>query len=360
MTMHCDVCCPVDWAAARRAAAALLSGAKVDLYKALDPLKDDDFILLAQQLADQLDALAGPPTKKAVQSVLRGLDVDFANLSTPQATELARAANLALRDIPRKVMPKISGEIRAGMAEMVGSTKVAVARSHNWSINTSLDAVDERMALAMGNIGTWVTDEFNRRADMFSQGTSRVIQQGLAEGLRNEDIARNLKLLGEKTHVRRSENYWRLVATNASNRARNYGHIRSMVDAGVSSYRYSAVMDKRTSMECRSLDGTVFPVSAAVKAYNDLEFQTQNNPSAVESVMPFVRRRSLGNGVTELFVEPPGSGRTVIAQAIGSAVGTADVRGTFTNMLGPQGLAAAGVIVPPIHHGCRSTLVPEI
>lgn len=352
--------CGHDWAEARRAAQRLLKAYPVHLRKALNPLDDDDFLLIVQQLTDELTAIVGPVETAAIEAALAALDVDYAMLTAAELSQISRAANLALKDIPAKVLPQITGTINMSLTDTVGKTKVSASATYGWAINTAFDAVDQNMVNAMSRLGSWVLDEYGNRAAMFTSGAQQIIQQGLADGLRNKDIARDLKALGDRTTGARSLRYWNLVATNASNRARGFGHLRSMDDAGVQNYIYSAILDERTSLQCRALDGTVFPVSTGLKAYSDLELATQGDPQAAEKFMPFVKQRSLGGGNYELFVEPPGSARTVIAEAIGSAVGVADVRGTFQNVLSPGQLAAAGVTVPPIHHACRSTILPEI
>lgn len=353
-------CCTTDWGAARRAAQHLLTSVyRVDMRKALNPLADDDFMVIVQTLSDQLHAIAGPVETSAVNAAMAALDVDLASLTGPEAAQLARAVNLALRDIPAPVLPQLNGVVRHELSETIGQTKVRAAAAHDWAISTSLDAVDDRMLGVMGNISSWVTDEYGKRAAMMELGVQRVIQDGMAKGLRSSDIAANLQKLGQGT-INRSRNYWDLVATNLQNRARGYGHLISMEKAGIESYEFLAVMDERTSEPCRVLHGTVFPVQAGLRAYSDLELQGANDPEAVEKVMPFVQTRKAGDGSRELFVQPPGSGATVIARSIQSAVGRADARGTFTEVLSPSQLAAAGVVVPPIHNRCRSTIEPVI
>jgi len=353
--------CGTDWTAARHAAQRILKSAyRVDLRKALNPLDDDDFLLIVQLLTDELHAIAGPVEKAAVEAALAALDVDYAALAGAELAQVVRAANLALRDIPTKVLPTLTSKITQSVTDTVNGTKVSAAVTYNWTINTAFDAVDQNMVNAMGRLGSWVLDEYGNRAAMFSTGAQTIIQQGLSEGLRNADIAKDLQRLGAKTSGRRSLRYWNLVATNASNRARGWGHLRSMDSAGIQEYEYFAILDERTSLQCRALHGTIFPVSTGLKAYTDLELATQGDAQAAEKLMPFVKTRALGGGNSELYVEPPGSARTVIGQAVGSAVGLADVRGTFQNVLGPGQLAAAGVTVPPIHHACRSTILPVI
>lgn len=354
-----DCGCTVDWSAARQAAAYLLKSVyRVDLRKVLNPLDDADFLVIVQQLADQLHAIAGPVEKAAVEAALAALDVNLATMTGAEAAQVARAVNLALRDIPAKVVPQIVGTVRHDITETVGQTKARAAATHGWGINVALDAVDQNMVGVISNIGSWVTDIYGKRAAMTELGIQRIIADGVSQGLRNEVIAGQLQQMVGHGNFAKSRNYWNLVATNLSNRARSYGHLRSMDAAGIQYFMFYAVMDERTTLECRALHETRFSVDTGLRIFDDLQVQSKVDPQAVEKLMPFVKTRALGDGSTELYVNKPGTGVISLGRATDSGVGRADVRGTFTGMLSPAQLEAAGVIVPPIHPSCRSTIIP--
>lgn len=359
MHIHSADCGCFDFALARHATDELLKHAyAVDVRKSLDPLNDDDFLVIVQLLADELRAVTGPLEASAVRSALAALDFNFATASTSEIAAITHAANLAMRDIPAKVMPVISETIRTQAKAIVGDTKISAARTFSLTIPTTFDVQDARVVDAIARLGSWVTDEYGKRASFFATNVHKVIEDGLAQGLRNADIADDLRKLGEKVSINQSKNYWNIVATNATTRSRSYGEVRSFKDAGIQTMVYQAVLDERTTMECRALHGTVFPVDTGLRAFEDLELATRGDSQAAEKVMPFVKHQSLGGGVTQLYVQPPGGARTVLAHAHGSAIGQRDVRGSFSNVASPAAMAAAGVIVPPIHHLCRSTLVP--
>lgn len=342
-------CCetPTDWRAARHAAEHLLKSVyRVDMRKALDPLNDADFLVIVKQLSDQLHGTLHELEKRTVETALQALDIDLTALSPPQAAQLAKAVNMAVRNIPRQALPTLNGIVKHDLRETVNQTSVRVAAKHKWGINTSVDAVDLRMVDIVGDISSWVTDEYGRRAAMTELGIQRAIQMGMEKGLRSADIAEELQKIGHGV-INRSQSYWDLVAGNLQNRARGYGNLRSMNKAGVADYRYSAVMDERTSEVCSALDGTVFPVAAGLRAYDDLQLQTAYDSEAVEKVLPFAKVRAALDGAKEIYVEPPGSSATVIAR-------------DGVTVLSPSQLAAAGVIVPPLHNKCRSTIEPVI
>ena len=353
-------CCTVDWTEARHAAQHLLTSVyRVDLRKALNPLEDGDFLVIVKQLSDQLHAVLGPIEAATVNAAMNALDLDLAALTGPEAAQLANAVNLAVRNIPTPALPRLNGVIRHDLTETMGQTQVRAAARHGWAVDTTLDAVDSKMLTAVSNVSSWVTDEYGKRASMLAHGVQKTIQDGMMNGLRSADIAEQLQKLGQGT-INRSKGYWDTIATNVQNRARGFANLRGMEKAGIEAYDYLAVMDERTSDPCRALHGTRFPVSAGLRAYDDLRLQGGNDIEAVEKVMPFVQRRRDHNGDLEFFVQPPGTGATVIARVIESAVGTPDARGRFADVLSATELAAAGVVVPPIHNRCRSTIEPVI
>lgn len=352
-------CCCVDWRAATEAAEGILRDAyRVDLRKALNPLDDGDFLAIVQQLKNRLTRITGPVEKQAVRAAINALPLGVNQLTSAEVARIVEVTNLALRNIPAKVMPQITNTLHAGLKNTVEQTKKSAAKTYSWSIATSLDAKDQRTIDALTRVSSWVLDEYGNRAAMVSTGFAKTIEEGMALGLRNEDIATQLQAKADAAYNNRSATYWNLVATNTSNRARGYGHLRSMEDAGITSYEFSSVLDERTSEQCRALHGTVYPVSTGLKAFDDLDIESQRDPSAVDKVMPFVQMRSAADGSRELYTSRPGLGLTVIGRQTESAMGRKDARGKFEDMLSPSQLAAAGVMVPPLHHACRSTIIP--
>lgn len=353
--------CAVDWAAASRAASEILRDVyRVDLFKALDPLNDADFLTIAQSIADDLLAVSAPLDKKAMRRALQVLDVDWADLSDAQIAAVVDAANLGLAGLPAEVAPKVTSKLKIRLKDTIGSTKVSAVAALNLSVSTSLNLVDTQMADSLSRLGTWITTEYNTRLSSFSTGANQIVADGLAQGLRSGDITQDLQALGDKISVKRPAHYWRLVALNSANRARSYGHLSTMSRGGIVNYIFSAVVDKRTSNICRSLDGTVFPVSTGMAKFSDLELQSPLDFEAAEKIMPFVRDTRLPNGEIEMSIAPPGGGRTVLGIMSRSGVGRADFKPPVRELASPSQLAGAGVAVPPIHQACRSTIIADI
>lgn len=81
------------------------------------------------------------------------------------------------------------------------------------------------------------------------------------------------------------EAYFRILAGQASTLASSVGRILSMDEAGVEKFEIAAVIDKRTSAICRSLNGKVVQVGSAVRTVDRLLDFT--GVRQVETLLPF-------------------------------------------------------------------------
>lgn len=132
-----------------------------------------------------------------------------------------------------------------------------------------------------------------------------------------------------------TDRYWKIVTTNALANARSYANLREMQEQGVHSFVFVAVMDERTTTICRSLNSRVFPVKPALD-----RMEGAINAQDLESLdkfTPMVR-----------VIKDQGDGLTFSAQ--GQTFGE-DVSDAF--------LLANGIIIPPLHFLCRSTIKPQ-
>lgn len=122
--------------------------------------------------------------------------------------------------------------------------------------------------------------------------------------------------------------YEGLSATNVT-LARNFANIQAMDEAGIVQIQFVAVIDNRTSEVCLSMDGRIFEIEQA-KAFRQQVFDAEN----VEDLKDFAAWRK---DLSEFGLS---AGQNLNDPAISSQ------------------LAAAGVIVPPLHFRCRSELHP--
>lgn len=113
--------------------------------------------------------------------------------------------------------------------------------------------------------------------------------------------------------------YWRVVANAAASRAYHYGVLKSGQSAGKRFYEFSAILDAKTSETCWALDGRQWPVADAVAL---MERIANAEPEEVKVLAPWLRYK--------------------------------DIQPLLSN---PYAMQALGVIIPPVHGNCRSSII---
>ncbi len=113
--------------------------------------------------------------------------------------------------------------------------------------------------------------------------------------------------------------YWRVVANSASSRAYHYGYLKAAQFQGFRAFRYVAVIDKVTSKQCRFLDGREWWLADAVNLVERVALS--DDPTAAKTMTPWLPANEI----------------------LG---------------MDNQQMLDAGVVVPPIHGNCRSTIEP--
>jgi hypothetical protein len=105
---------------------------------------------------------------------------------------------------------------------------------------------------------------------------------------------------------------------------------------------------------CRFMHGRQFSVRRAMRRFDEVE--GARDPEAIADLQPWMRVGSDGAGSQVLFYERGGR-RRVVAQIDEPAVGRSDQVGRYSRALSNDQLEAAGLMAPPLHGRCRSTLV---
>jgi hypothetical protein len=135
---------------------------------------------------------------------------------------------------------------------------------------------------------------------------------------RPETVAKNLAT--SMASYNKPDHYWDVVSNAAVVRGQTMGTVSGLNRAGAKSYRFQALIDQRTSDVCRDMNGKVFTVEQA-NAHVD-RVVASDSPEAHKEAWPWVQ-----------------------ASAI-KGQSTAD-------------LAAAGIMMPPLHGNCRSVILVE-
>lgn len=110
---------------------------------------------------------------------------------------------------------------------------------------------------------------------------------------------------------------------------------------------------------CRFLDGREFSVRASVRTLDRAEEASETALGDMRFVTPFLRDRvDPETGERELAYERRDGSFARAARVLQPSTGERDAKGQYLATLDDRGLAQAGIVMPPAHHNCRSTVVP--
>lgn len=201
----------------------------------------------------------------------------------------------------------------------------------------------------------FVADEYGRRGERFSALTRTLVARGLAQGLDSTDIAEDLQKTLEQVGVDRSLWYWRMIASVQMSRARSYGQLRSLKEAGIDRYVFTAVLDERTTEQCRFLDKTVFSVARSLERFE--RTAELKDPTDLFNLQPFLRTGKGQDGKGVLYYMAQGV-RQSVAIVDKAGYGSKDTVGEYTSLVTTAQLQDLGLCTPPLHELCRSIILP--
>ena len=125
------------------------------------------------------------------------------------------------------------------------------------------------------------------------------------------------------------DNYFKMLSDTHMTLSRNYSQIVAMNEARVTQVQFVAIMDRLTSVICQELDGRIWTIEQ-VNTVMDRMLQ-QEDVDGLKGVAPWPKDLSgFGLKAGEKLDDP----------------------------LSSEALAKAGVIIPPRHGACRSSLQP--
>jgi len=344
------------YAEGARAAEELLRGVcRVDVAKALDPLDPKDFLAIVQRLSNTLRGATKRAEADALRRAIAKLDVDWPELSSEARNQVVAASRKALRSVADQVLPAVDRTFAAEATSLVRGTKQAAIERFDLGIEADLTRTDERIArFARASQGNFVRDEYGRRADAFSAKAREIVASGLERGLGRDDISEELSTTLSAQGLNRSKAYWDMISMTFANRARTNTELAAFEEAGVSTYRYEAVMDAATSAICRFLNGREASVSKAMDRFHEVE--KARDPEAIREIQPWVQVGADEDGNQVLYYERGGR-RHAVARIEDPASEDSDP--SFSAALTDEQLEAAGLVVPPAHGHCRSTLTAQ-
>lgn len=324
--------------------------------KQLDPLNSRDFVVLVERFARTLARLSDPDTTRATNRALTLLDVNWGALTITQRQAAFDAAHLAMLGLQRGVPPKFEQTFQAQSVKVTKGTRFTANRFFKLGLEGSFSETDERIAefVKTSNL-MFVTDEFGRRAEGFTEKAQKIVAKGLEEGLDRNAIGKDLgNALGPPSQLKKNRDYWTVLGAAFMGRARSFTLTASFTEAGIITYRFHAVMDERTTIPCRMMHDTVWKVADAQRGMD--EAMERKEPADIKAALPWVQEGTDEDGNKILYIKDAQGKRQTVAEIIRPGSGKDD-RGEYRKVMSDPQMAASGIITPPLHGRCRSTML---
>ncbi|MFH1549990.1 MAG: minor capsid protein [Planctomycetota bacterium] len=267
--------------------------------------------------------------KAALSRVLKSQVDEFAKIDVKE--EISEVMQYAESVFGEKMAAKLEPEMKRYLTKAFRVGKAIRYVPDN--IQTSFD-LKHQLAVdwLVKHDRFWIGRVFPEK---LSGDFKKVITEGVEEGLGRKAIGAKLQefMLGSRGVGGKQYLYDRVAATTM-NRARNWGSVFSLHEAGYEEYQIRAVMDERTSLICREMNGKVFKVALAMKTVR----KVLDSPAAdIETLAPFPR---WDKERSDFYIAPKG-------------------KPLYLKGKSDKWLQGHGLSLPPYHPNCfrRGTLV---
>ncbi|RTL06437.1 hypothetical protein EKK58_05650 [Candidatus Dependentiae bacterium] len=320
-----------------------------------DPLERQGFLEVIRMIMRQLVSASAPAEGAAYRRMLQLLDVDWPTLTEEAREHVIRRATAAIGGISGSVTPKVEAVLVDAGHELILKTKKAVSGRYGLRITPTFHAVDKAVVKAAAKTNSFfVRDEYGNRQQALSVLARKIVAKGLERGLDRYDIGRELKEALDAAGLKRSEAYYRMVASIFAARSRSIATLSGFEEAGISEYLWSSVVDEVTTDFCRMMNGQTFSTRRAIDRY--AKVAASDDPEIVIQLQPFVGKSRDEEG--EYLYYRQGEQRVLVARVDQSAVGERDKIGLFSKAMNQGQLENAGLTTPPAHPHCRSLIIP--
>lgn len=322
----------------------------VEISKALDPLDSKDFLVINRRLRNAIHNVTAASEAEALRKALDRLDVDWPKLTVAQRERVLVAAKSAIRTTTIRYADLEKVFNKQGLM-IVKGTREALAKT-GLRLQTGLGKVDPKVLKANSKFqGNYVRDELGKRSEAFSTKARGVVDRGIREGKGREALTKDLQ--GEMTAwgIKRSDNYWRAIASTFDGNARSYAQLASFNEVGITAYRVEAILDKATTPYCRFLHGREFSVPIGLTHFQ--QASELADPTDVRYVKPWLRAGKDPEGQSVIYYKQRDGSRAQVARIEGPVSSP-----RFSSSISNEALAAAGITSPPYHANCRTTILP--
>jgi SPP1 gp7 family putative phage head morphogenesis protein len=263
--------------------------------------------------------------RRALQKVLHSQYSQFEELDVTK--DLEKLLKLAEKILGKDLANKLEPETKKYLYQAFKAGKALQGIPHR--IQTLFDEA-HRAALdwLVEHDRFWIGKVFPSH---LRESFKVTIVKGLEEGLGRKEIAKRLRALTFGTpQVPGKIELYNRVASASVNRARNWGSLFSLEEAGIQTYIWRAVGDERTCSRCLYLDGLEFSVG---KMMNRVRMALKGSPEDIEWISPWPTHDLARD---DYYIRTP--------------LGREYLRGKSTSWLEDHGVG-----LPPAHASCRCT-----
>jgi hypothetical protein len=350
----CQHCGDILQAGAAAGDELLADVLRVPIEKALNPLKQRQFVTLIRRVARSLRDAASPIEQQAVEKATAILDANWPDLTKAARAEKLREVEDLLAQTGEKLLPGVKVVFNVASDQIIPPTRRAVASTFKLDIQSDLTKRDKRTSeFLVETEGLFVRDDYGEVSTALTEKARGIVATGLESGLGREDISADL--IAAMAGARRPDSYWGNIATVFSNRARNFTQIHAFQDAAIKAFMIEAVLDAATSEQCRFLHHKQFPVDGAAKRIEKV--QAAPDPTDIVDLMPWIQKGKNEDGQAILYYKR-GETRHLVANIDESGEGEDDKIGQYSKAMPEEAMAKAGIGMPPFHGHCRTTVVP--
>ena len=255
----------------------------------------------------------GNGEEKAITAALTKLEAGSGKFTK---RELAAISGLIDKTLQGEFVDPVAGQMPSILTRWYKKAKKSVTSTHG--LDMMWDTIDDRATEWLYDHHMyWVKGYYNKH---LSTALSAHVADAMKEGLGRQAIGEELKRFFDGYPGVRNQplHYWRGFAANGMNRTRQFGLLQSWQDVGITQLEVMAVMDERTSSICKRMNGEIIPIDMGI-GQRDL-LMAADDPEDVKTIAPWPKLEDIEDKKIKAIMDQ-------------------------------------GVITPPYHFNCRTTLV---
>lgn len=270
------------------------------------PGHDDPFLVDELEMAQALSRAAFDIADDEVLPLYEELLDDPENFDQDKLDEVNREAESVWQD----VWPLAVVSVAASIASAFAKGEASIQRGATAGSISAQQVLDQML-----EVNGWHTNRFFNEQVLPSLQREVAKVLGATGAMDVPDFTTVREIMERRL---KSVPYWRTVANASASRVYHYGLLKAADAQGMTTFRFKAILDDRTSDICRTVNGTTWHIPDALLLMEQVA-ASGADPSVVKQLMPWVRPE--------------------------------DVQGKDATALRDM-----GVMVPPLHGNCRSTL----